>query len=465
MKQYVDIAKNSHPKSAQGESYSSIFRLMLPEYITSLVLYSMPFFIDAYFIGSLASTPSYTALTGTNNVLHLFVKIAEGFSVGTVIVAGMLNGAGAYDRVGRAAKDSFWVMTFLGVVFSVVLFLGAGVICCWYSVPADVLPFAVPYLRIRALGVFLTFISLAFLGFLRSVKNTHAPMKIFFSGAVVFLLCDYALIFGAWGLPQLGLMGSAWAAIIQYSWILLISVLYSLYSAKNLKYRLRLFEHSSNERYFFAIVRASLPVIVDKSIMALAYIWLGCMINQLGSCAAASFGLIKDMERFAFLPAIACAHVVTFLVSNEIGRRNWEAAMANVRRLTCVAFVGVFGLLAICILKTGAIAGMFDKAGAFTEMAQYAFPLISILVVCDLLQLILSGALRGAGKTTIVMLVRALVCICYFLPVSFLIRHLPIDDCTTKFVLIYGSFYVGNGIMSFIYLRFFDNPFVQSKSV
>ena len=73
----------------------------------------------------------------------------------------------------------------------------------------------------------------------------------------------------------------------------------------------------------------------------------------------------------------------------------------------------------------------------------------------DLLQLVLSGALRGAGNVKLVMTVRLLVCGFYFLPVSYILSQLAIEDTTLKLVLIYGSFYIGNALMSIVYINRF----------
>ena len=55
-----------------GQSYVSILRYFFPEFITALILYSLPYFIDCYFIAHLKSTDSYTIATVVDNVLNLF---------------------------------------------------------------------------------------------------------------------------------------------------------------------------------------------------------------------------------------------------------------------------------------------------------------------------------------------------------------------------------------------------------
>src|SRR5579871_2002463 len=79
-----------------GEGYGRIIRYFIPEYITSFLLYSMPVWVDAYFVGMLESTAAYSTLGATNNFIHLIIKIAEAFAVGTMVVAGKANGKGDF---------------------------------------------------------------------------------------------------------------------------------------------------------------------------------------------------------------------------------------------------------------------------------------------------------------------------------------------------------------------------------
>src|SRR5690606_6301371 len=81
-----------------GESYSRIMRYFIPEFITAMVLYSIMYFYDAWLIAHLKSTSIYATVGVTNTLMHLITKMAEGFSVATIIVAGQYNGRGELKR-------------------------------------------------------------------------------------------------------------------------------------------------------------------------------------------------------------------------------------------------------------------------------------------------------------------------------------------------------------------------------
>jgi len=199
----------------------------------------------------------------------------------------------------------------------------------------------------------------------------------------------------------------------------------------------------------------SVPVVLDKCTMAFAYIWLGSRFASMGEIALASFSVVKDLERLALLPAVAFAQVVTFLVSNDYGRRNWSGIKSNIKKIVFMGSSMVFAILIILSLWPHFFVQFFDKQGDFTSMAARVIPILSVLVFFDLLQLILSGAMRGASNVKTVLVTRLIVCFLYFVPCSYLLSKLTIESMVLKFVLIYGSFYIGNGLMSIVYIQRF----------
>jgi MATE family multidrug resistance protein len=445
-----DISANS-----KGEQYGKIIRYFLPEFITNFLLYAMPFLLDAIFIGSLSSTEAYATLGITNGFMHLIVKVGEALSVGTLILSGQLNGRSSFEEAGRAMRDAFWVTTLVGLIFGSTLFFGARFIYVWYGVSPEIVEIGVPFLRLRAIGVICMFIYLALVGFLRGIKNTRTPMKIFIFGSILFVFFDYVLIFGKWGFPEMRLQGSAVATIIQYFSMMLVAIGYVLFNEKNRKYGIKLFSSLENVSYLKHLFTLTWPVVLDKGIMAWAYVWLGKMIATIGTCGFAAYCAVKDMERFSFLPAIAFAQVITFLVSNDVGLQKWDNVKSNIKKVVMLATLMVAFILIVFTYYREAIIAVFDKKGEFSHIAAQAFPLLSLFIVFDLFQLILSGALRGSGNVRIVMIVRFITCFCYFMPVSYLLAHTPFDNDALKLILIYGSFYLGNALMSIWYVRRF----------
>jgi MATE family multidrug resistance protein len=438
--------------STRGEKYGRILGYFFPEFITALALYSLLYLLDARWVADLKSTYAYATLGATNTLIHLIIKITEGLSVGTVILCGHFNGLKQYSDVGKTLRDSFWVSVIVGGLIAAFLYFGAHWIYVMYGVPPKMIALGIPYLRLRAISIFFMVVFFAIIGFLRGIKNTKTPMYFFVVGGAVFLFFDYALIFGVWGFPALRLQGSALASVLQYGVMMVIAIVYLFASNDTKKYSISLFEGMTDWRRIKELIVLSWPVMIDKAIFAAAYLWLGAMINPMGKYAIASYTVIKDLERLAILPAAAFAQVITFLVSNAYGQRDWEGIKCTIKKVLLLAAIFVFAILLLFSLNPSFFIQVFDQKGKFTDFSARIFPILSILVFFDLLQLILSGALRGAADVKIVMWTRLIVGFGYFVPVSWFLAHLPIEDQMLKFFLVYASFYIGSGLMGIVYI-------------
>lgn len=434
-----------------GETYASIMAYCLPELITAFLLTSLITIVDAAFVGHLRSTSLFAAQGIVNNFMHFLIKIAEGMCVGTVIVSGQYNGQRDLPSVGRTLISSLWVTLCFGAFLASIFFFASPIIFKWYGASIKIATYGNTLLRLRAISIFFAFIYFAIIGFFRGIKNTRLPMILYIFGAGVFIFFDYVLIFGKWGFPALGLRGSAIASIIQYAVMLTAAIALLVIDTTYRKYALnawRSFDITLSKTVFMY----SWPIMIDKAVLAAAKIWLAWLLMPMGKVVMASFSIIKDIEMIAFVPAIAGAQVITFLASNNRGADDWDGLLINIRRVLICTTLMVGSILFIISVFPDRVIQLFDKKGSFIELASVALPIISMFVLFDVVQLILSGALRGASFVKTVMWTRLLVCSLVFAPLSYAISLLTIETPLLKFIGIYSSFYVSNGIMSLIYM-------------
>jgi putative MATE family efflux protein len=290
------------------------------------------------------------------------------------------------------------------------------------------------------------------MGFMRGIKNTKIPMAINITGIATFIIFDYILIFGKFGFPALGLNGSSIATIIQYGLMNILIICYILWKPEYKKYFKGLFFGYFSKVRAINLLNLSWPILIDKSSVAISYIWLAKMIAHMGTIAISSFDVIIKLERFAFLPAAAFAQVITFLVSNRLGANDPDGAMSNIKKTLILAAVFLASSLLFLCLNSNNLVSIFDPKNQFTAIAAAALTPISILVVFDFVQIVLAGALRGAGDVKTVMYGRFFACTCFIVPISYIMHLLPIANISLKFTLIYGTFYIGTGIMGLIFL-------------
>jgi len=449
----VSITKHFKDKMHLGDSLKDIFKLWWPELIASAVFIVLSPMLDSYLVGGLKSVATFGALGAANQIIHTLLKFAEAIPVAAMAIIGRHNGAKQFKKCGQDLGDAFWSTVLLGILQFLLIFFGAVTIYKWLGVSDNMMHAGVPFLRLRSFGMFLTFTSLGFLAFMKAIKNTRTPMVISMIGIGIFILFDFLLIPGNCGFPKLGLVGSAIASIIQYSFVIVLSCVYIFLKKDYKKYFSGLFIKYFSFSKIVYLLNLSWPIMIDKTSLALSYVWLTKMVAKMGDAAICSMEVVKNLERAAFLPAIASAVVIVFLVSNRLGAKDPEGANTNIKKVLLFTAILVTITLVVMSLSIGHLSALFDPSGKFSFIVNAAFPFISLLVVFDFIQLILAGSLRGAGDVKSVMKVRFFSCFFFLAPLAYGLSLLPIQSVSIKFCLIYSSFYLNSGMMGIFFLK------------
>jgi len=435
----------------KGESLRKILSYWIPEVISNTILVTLPPLVDSWIIAQLGSITLYGAVGMGASILHTLVKLSEAIPVAAIAIIGRHNGAKEYEKCGEDLGDTFWTTFIMGFFQFALFFLFADNMFHWLGVSDEMVAYGTPFLKVKSFGYFLAFFTLGLIGFMRAIKNTRFPMILNIIGVVSFVFFDYTLVLGKCFMPQMGLFGSAIATVIQYGVMAIIALIYLLTKVEYRKYFQRMFFLTVKPSRMLHLLNLSWPIIIDKSTITLGYIWLAKMIAPLGEQAIATFDVVNKLERSAFVPVMASATVITFLVSNTLGARDNQGATDNIKKIYLFTCATVFPILILLCLKANYFVSFFDPGNKFTYFAATALTPVSLLVFFDITQVFLAGALRGAGDVRFVMWSRVISCSLLLAPAAYIFHLLPGISNITKFILIYGSFYLNTLLLSGAY--------------
>lgn len=452
-------------KLSKGDSLKSILSYWLPELITAIVFVVLPPLYDSYLTAQLNSINTYGAIGMAATFLNTLVKLAEAIPVAMIAIYGRYNGRQEYEACGEGLGDTFWTTCFLGFLQFFIILIGAELIFKMLGVPTSMIKIGASFLRIKSLGFFFMFTIMAFIGFMRTIKNTRMPMFLTAFGVGFYILIAPLLAFGGFGIPELGQNGIAIATVIEFMLMNVIAITYILITPECKKYFNKTFFSIFSFKRVIHLLNMSWPIIIDKSLVAWSYVWLISMIAPMGTVAIASYSIVWNLERLAFIPAMASGQIIAFLVSNKLGAQDPDGASANIKKVLLLTAATVIPSLIILCIGSSFFISFFDKTHELASFASKVLPYISLLVIFDFTQVVLSGALRGAGDVKTVMFGRFIACIVFFFPCSYLISHLPIQSQALRFTLIYGSFYLATGVMGLIFLLRMRNHKWQNRKI
>lgn len=367
-------------------------------------------FINAAFLGHLArqseATNSLAAAGIAGNSIHLQFAFVMGLSAGTAALVSQFTGAGKHEDAEQAARQSLIVAVLAGILTGIPLALLGGPIAALAKAAPDVVPLAASYTAIIAWTSSIPwFIYMLALVILRSQGDAMSP---FYTGIVMIslnILFDWLLIFGVGPFPALGINGAAWATSISRIAAMIVSVYFLRRSS--------LGGALSRWRLDTAWIRRALAIGWPASLQSFIMTAAGfAFIRILGllpaaekTAAQAAYTVAMRIEAISFMPGVAFSTAATPLVGQNLGagkpaRAARSAWIATGQAVGIMAFVG-----SLFLLIPHALAAPFKPDPVVLPM------IVSYLIINSFsepflaVNMVLRGALQGAGDTLVPMLI------------------------------------------------------------
>jgi putative MATE family efflux protein len=393
----------------------------------------------------------YGALGAATRAIHFLMKFAESIPVASVALIGRHNGAQESENCGRRLSDALWTTGIIGVILCCILFFGAEHVYRFLGVPAKMIPLGLKYLKVQAITIPFMFLFHAFMGFFKGIKNTRTPLYINIITIGLFIISDYLLIYGFWKIPALSLTGSALASLIRYVAATALAAGILFFSKEYRQYIPGSLLQKVNPSEIIRLLKLSLPVVVDKGMLALALVWLGKMIAFGGESTLAASEIIRNLERWALIGSLAFAQITTFIVSNNIGEQNHDAAKKNLYKILGVSILLTVSVMLALNFNLSFFTTQLDPTHALDIFIKPTAYLLTLFLCIDAIQIVFASALRGAGDVRRVMMIRSFACLGFFLPATTIISMIPGLESDVRFVTIYSLYYATTAIMAILF--------------
>lgn len=321
-----------------------------------------------------------------------------GFSVGAQILMARRNGEGNYSAIGPI----FWQgVTFLvglaAVIFTVSQAVTPRVLERMIDSP-EVCAATNDYLRWRVYGFFFSFVAVMFRAFLVATTQTKILTlnSLVMVGANVVL--NYALIFGKWGMPTLGIAGAAIASSVSEAISVAFFAVYTWRKVDWRRYALG-FRLRMNRELLGGILNVSVWTMIQYFLSSATWFIFFLSVEHLGERPLAISNIVRSVSTFFFMPITAFAAANSSLVSNLMGAGEQSHVMSTCRQTIRLGFFFIVPLLALTFLFPSAVLRIYtdDLPLIETAVPSLYVMLSSLLISCP--GNILFSTVSGTGNT------------------------------------------------------------------
>ena len=263
------------------------------------------------------SDNSVAAVGLDNQLISLVFLVYQFFSMGAAILCAQYIGAGLRKRLVQVVGMALTVNLMLGMTVSALLFFYAEQLL-------QLMGDGLVYLRLTGALSFFQALSLTFSASLRSADKVVYPMVVTGIVNVLNILGNYALIFGHWGCPQLGVEGAAiaTAASRAIAMVLLAVIHFKVHIPR---FPLRYFRPIPWEE-LKNLLYIGIPAMSENISYCLSQVVITYFINQISNEALATRTYCHNMIMFVYLFCISITQGGDILVGHLVGQRRHQAA-------------------------------------------------------------------------------------------------------------------------------------------
>jgi putative MATE family efflux protein len=341
------------------------------------------------------------ALAGVGSGLQIMFFVLSALaalSVGSSILVAQAVGAMDLAHASRLARQSLlW-----SVIFSVPLALAgytlAGPIMGVFGLAPDVAVIGTAYLQV-AMGTVVVLVALVIGGgVLRGAGDSRTPMLVTMVANVVNLGLAYVLIYGHFGLPALGAVGSAWAAFLSRS-LALALLLRALWSGRNGVSIAGPGGWRPQPHVARQVLGLGVPASLEQVLLSTAFLVLTVLVARLGTDTLAAQRIAMSALSFSFLPGIGFGLAATALVGQSVGARRFTAAAGVARIATTWAVIWMGAIALIVLIAAPQIMTLFTSDPDVVAIGAAGLRVMAFTQPFWAVGMVRSGALRGTGDT------------------------------------------------------------------
>jgi MATE family multidrug resistance protein len=282
--------------------------------------------------------------------------------------------------------------------------------------PADVIPNAAGYVYRNALSVWPFYV---FVVLRQTLQAHHRVLPIgltILAANILNVALNYAWIYGNFGFPAMGVIGSAWATAAS-RWFMAI-VLLALGWSTLKRYFAERAPNLLDLGPLWRMLRLGLPIGTQMMLEGGAFNIMALLMGWLGVVQVAAHQIALNLASLTFMVPLGVASAAAVIVGHAVGRGDAE----GVRRSTFASLVvGAGFMLCTGVLFIAApelLARLYTPDAAVIALAALLLPIAGVFQVFDGLQVVAIGLLRGLGDTRTPMIVNVVGFWCLGMPVS-----------------------------------------------
>ena len=409
------------------EYFSNVRKIAFPIIIQQLTFAGLNL-LGVMFVGQKGDA-SVAAVGLAGQIAFLLQLVHFGIISGAAMFTAQFWGKRDIPNLRRVLGLCLMLATSASLIFFALSQLLPSQILHIYSKDSAVVELGTNYIRTFSWTFLFFGITYSYALVMRSTGNVKTPTTVSVGALLISTLLSYSLIFGKYGLPELGIQGAAVAAVIArfLECVTLLTVTYALKSPVAASFR----ELTSFDRVFFGkVIKPMLPVMLNELFWSLAITTYNIIYGRMGTQSYAAINIVSTIEQVGFVIFIGISNATSVLVGNRIGAgKEDEAYLYAGRSLGIGIFGGMFLGIILQVVK-GQVLSLYNVSSEVIQNANGIINVVSLFLwirVNNMTTVV--GILRAGGDTRFSLFLDGIIIWIVGVPMAYLgafVFHFPV---------------------------------------
>jgi multidrug resistance protein, MATE family len=353
-------------------------------------------------------------------VLFLF---GSGFAWAVMPMVAEAEAAGQSQQVRRVTRMAMWLSILFGAV-SMPLMIWSEPVLLMLGQTEEIAREASRYLRVAGWGIFPALLVMVLKSYLAALERTQVVLWVTVGAVLVNVIVNYALIFGNWGAPELGIVGAAWASVaVQVVSLLLLAVYAAIVTR----------EHALFIRFwrpdweaFGLVFRLGWPIGITTLAEVGLFAASSVMMGWLGTLPLAAHGIALQISSLMFMIHLGLGNVATVRAGRALGARDIHSLRRGAQVVLGLSMVTVIVTIFLFLAVPEFLMGLFlspdepDRPGVIA-IGVVLLAAAALFQLADAAQVMALSLLRGVQDTRVPMIIATLSYWAVGMPVAYVL--------------------------------------------
>ncbi len=334
----------------------------------------------------------------TNQPVFIFTAVFQSFNVGATALIARFIGSNDLKSAKIVMMQTLFVSSLTGALLAALGFIYAHQIVVFMGAQPDTVEPAAMYMRYMAVGAFFQAVPLAVASILRGAGRSTPPMVYNITANVVNVIVGAILIHGLFGLPMLGLEGAAISATASKGVACIMSIVilfmspYPIHLSFRDRFRL-------DFRMLKRILNISLSAAGEQLVMRIGFLVYAKTIAELGTVSMAAHVIITNITGLVSNVVSGLGIAASSFAGRALGAKDAKRAVSYVNEIETMGFIFSLSIGVLFIALGRQFAALFTSDAAVIALSAEVLVIGGFLTFPQNIQVVLAGALRGAGDT------------------------------------------------------------------